>query len=271
MAKAMTKSQILKALADATDLPKTKMVEVLEALAALAYQEAPNGFTIPGLGKLMLVNCKARVGRNPQTGEPIHIPAKTALKFRIAKAAKDAVEVEEIDEDAFEWQCPHCGTLLTCSYEDRNELMKCCECNGLSRPTDCAQPANSVNLEPTIGHLAHQHRTNREIRLMLLEFRSKIRHLFDSELRELLQVFMSLEAQAAETPARQFAKLLADTTEIEMESRFRESAWQKTKRATLRAATAARDWLQTEDGKTVGAGVLILAAFLGIDLLTDDS
>ena len=91
MAKAMTKSQILKDLAEATDLPKKKMVEVLEALTALAYKEAPNGFTIPGLGKLVLRDRKARLGRNPQTGETIQIPAKKVLKFRIAKAAKDAV------------------------------------------------------------------------------------------------------------------------------------------------------------------------------------
>ena len=91
MAKAMTKSQILTELAEATDLPKKKMVEVLEALMALAYREAKNGFTIPGLGKLVLRDRKARIGRNPQTGEAIQIPAKTVLKFRIAKAAKDAV------------------------------------------------------------------------------------------------------------------------------------------------------------------------------------
>ena len=91
MAKAMTKSQTLKTLAESTDLSKTKIAEVLEALTALAYQEAPNGFTIPGLGKLVLRDRKARIGRNPQTGEPIQIPAKRVLKFRIAKAAKDAV------------------------------------------------------------------------------------------------------------------------------------------------------------------------------------
>jgi DNA-binding protein HU-beta len=63
---------------------------VLESLVALAHKEAKKGFTIPGLGKLVVVQRKARMGRNPQTGEPIKIPAKRALKFRIAKAAKDA-------------------------------------------------------------------------------------------------------------------------------------------------------------------------------------
>ncbi len=91
MAKAMTKSQILTTMAEKTDLPKKKIAEVLDVLATLAYREARNGFTIPGLGKLVLRDRKARIGRNPQTGQPIQIPAKKVLKFRIAKAAKDAV------------------------------------------------------------------------------------------------------------------------------------------------------------------------------------
>jgi DNA-binding protein HU-beta len=66
-------------------------VKGLEILVALAYKEARNGFTLPGLGKLVLVNRKARMGRNPQTGEAIKIPAKKVVKFRIAKAAKDAI------------------------------------------------------------------------------------------------------------------------------------------------------------------------------------
>jgi len=60
-------------------------------LVAMAYKGAADGFTIPGLGKLVKVQRKARMGRNPKTGEAIQIPAKTVLKFRIAKAAKDAV------------------------------------------------------------------------------------------------------------------------------------------------------------------------------------
>jgi DNA-binding protein HU-beta len=90
MAKAMTKSQILKTLAERTDLPKKQVAAFMDELAALAYKEAKNGFTVPGIGKLVVVNRKARMGRNPMTGEPIHIPAKRVLKFRIAKAAKDA-------------------------------------------------------------------------------------------------------------------------------------------------------------------------------------
>jgi len=91
MAKAMTKSQIMKALADECDMTKKDAVGVVEALVGLAYKNAKDGFTIPGLGKLVLVNRKARMGRNPATGEAIQIPAKKVLKFRIAKAAKDAV------------------------------------------------------------------------------------------------------------------------------------------------------------------------------------
>jgi len=90
-AKAMTKSAILSHLADKNDISKKQAGEIVDSLVALAYKEARKGFTIPGLGKLVVVNRKARMGRNPQTGEPIKIPAKRALKFRIAKAAKDAV------------------------------------------------------------------------------------------------------------------------------------------------------------------------------------
>ena len=91
MAKAMTKAQIVSALADKTELTKKQVGGFLEELATLAYKEAKNGFTLPGLGKLVVVNRKARMGRNPATGETIRIPAKRALKFRIAKAAKDAI------------------------------------------------------------------------------------------------------------------------------------------------------------------------------------
>ena len=91
MAKAMTKSQILTKLADGTGMKKKDVVSLVEALVSLAYKEAKNSFTIPGLGKLVLVNRKARMGRNPATGETIKIAAKKVLKFRVAKAAKDAV------------------------------------------------------------------------------------------------------------------------------------------------------------------------------------
>lgn len=88
--KPMTKAQIIAKLAEKTDLSKKEVSEVLQAQADLAYKEAKKGFTIPGIGKLVVVNRKARKGRNPATGEEIMIPAKKVLKFRIAKAAKDA-------------------------------------------------------------------------------------------------------------------------------------------------------------------------------------
>jgi DNA-binding protein HU-beta len=91
MAKAMTKSAIMAKLAECCQLKKKEIVAVVECLVGLAYKEAKNGFTIPGLGKLVLVNRKARIGRNPATGEQIQIPAKKVVKFRVAKAAKDAI------------------------------------------------------------------------------------------------------------------------------------------------------------------------------------
>jgi len=65
--------------------------EILESLVQLAYKNAKNTFTLPGLGKLVLVNRKARIGRNSATGESIKIAAKRVVKFRVAKAAKDAI------------------------------------------------------------------------------------------------------------------------------------------------------------------------------------
>ena len=91
MAKAMTKSQIADFIAKKADLKKKVAVQILEDLASLAYKEAKNSFTLPGLGKLVLVNRKARMGRNPATGEAIKIPAKRVVKFRVAKAAKDSI------------------------------------------------------------------------------------------------------------------------------------------------------------------------------------
>jgi DNA-binding protein HU-beta len=91
MAKALSKSQIAAALAEKTEITKKQAVEVLDHLAALAYKNAKNTFTLPGVGKLVLVNRKARMGRNPATGEAIKIPAKRVVKFRVAKAAKDAI------------------------------------------------------------------------------------------------------------------------------------------------------------------------------------
>ncbi|MFC1498600.1 HU family DNA-binding protein [Verrucomicrobiota bacterium] len=87
----MTKTQTIAALAEKTGLSKAQVAEFLETFAKLAYVEAKDGFTIPGIGKLVLVNRKARMGRNPATGETIQIPAKTVVKFRVAKACKESV------------------------------------------------------------------------------------------------------------------------------------------------------------------------------------
>jgi len=91
MAKALSKSQIAAAVAEKIGLTKKQGAQVLELLAELAYKNAKNTFTFPGVGKLVLVNRKARQGRNPKTGEIIQIPAKKVVKFRVAKAAKDAI------------------------------------------------------------------------------------------------------------------------------------------------------------------------------------
>jgi DNA-binding protein HU-beta len=91
MAKTMTKSQLVQNIADKAGIKKKQALELLDYIAELAYKEAKNSFTFPGLGKLVLVQRKARMGRNPATGEAIKIPAKKVVKFRVAKAAKDAI------------------------------------------------------------------------------------------------------------------------------------------------------------------------------------
>jgi DNA-binding protein HU-beta len=87
----MTKAQLADHLAGKAGITKKTAVQILDDLTAVAYKEAKNTFTIPGIGKLVLANRKARMGRNPQTGEAIKIPAKRVVKFRVAKAAKDSI------------------------------------------------------------------------------------------------------------------------------------------------------------------------------------
>jgi DNA-binding protein HU-beta len=89
----MTKSQIITHLAEKAEMPKKTAAAVLEELVTLATKEAKSSgqFVVPGLGKAVKANRKARTGRNPQTGEAIKIPAKTVVKFRVAKAFKEAV------------------------------------------------------------------------------------------------------------------------------------------------------------------------------------
>lgn len=89
----LTKSQLLTVLAEKTEMSKKDVANFLEVMVELAYVEVKsNGeFIIPGIGKMVKMNRKARQGRNPATGETIQIPAKTVVKFRLAKAAKEAV------------------------------------------------------------------------------------------------------------------------------------------------------------------------------------
>lgn len=91
MAAAMSKSGLYRHLAEKNGMTRKQVVGLMDTLVATAYQQAKNGFTLPGLGKLVLVNRKARMGRNPQTGEQIKIPAKKVVRFRVAKACKEAV------------------------------------------------------------------------------------------------------------------------------------------------------------------------------------
>lgn len=89
----MTQTEIVNSLAESSGLKKTEVKGLFDALAGLATDEVKkNGeFTLPGFGKLVKATRKAREGRNPATGKPIKIPAKTTVKFRLGKALKDAV------------------------------------------------------------------------------------------------------------------------------------------------------------------------------------
>ena len=91
MAKALSKSQLSATIAEKAGITKKQAVGIIDHLAELAYKNAKNTFTLPGIGKLVLVNRKARMGRNPATGVAIKIPAKKVVKFRVAKAAKVAI------------------------------------------------------------------------------------------------------------------------------------------------------------------------------------
>jgi len=89
----LTQTEIVSSLADSTGLKKAQAKAFFDALASLAASEVKkNGeFTLPGFGKLVKATRKAREGRNPATGKPIQIPAKTTVKFRLGKAMKDSV------------------------------------------------------------------------------------------------------------------------------------------------------------------------------------
>jgi DNA-binding protein HU-beta len=89
----MTKTELQSALAEATQTDKRTAGVFLDTLSAIAYKEIKkNGeFVLPGFGKLVKQKRKARTGFNPKTQQKIKIPAKTVVKFRVAKAAKDGV------------------------------------------------------------------------------------------------------------------------------------------------------------------------------------
>ena len=91
--KPMTKTQLVTQLSKDLDMTKVAVNTFLDSLNTIAVKEAKRAgeFTLPGFGKLVKARRKARMGRNPQTGEKIKIPAKTTVKFRVSKSCKDAV------------------------------------------------------------------------------------------------------------------------------------------------------------------------------------
>ncbi|MCA1808606.1 MAG: HU family DNA-binding protein [Lentisphaerae bacterium] len=91
MAKSLTKNEIIAGMAEGAGISKNEAAAAMETLVAMAYKGTADGFTIPGIGKLVLVQRNARQGRNPATGAIIDIPAKRVVKFRVAKQAKDAI------------------------------------------------------------------------------------------------------------------------------------------------------------------------------------
>ncbi len=92
-AKPITKAQLVTELAEKLGITKNDVNSYMDALTTIAYRETKKkgSFTLPGVGKLVLVKRKARMGRNPATGETIKIKAKTVVKFRVAKACKDTI------------------------------------------------------------------------------------------------------------------------------------------------------------------------------------
>ena len=98
----MTQTALVRALAEAGEISNKQSRVVLENLSSLAVSEVKkNGvFVMPGIGRLVRVDRKARMGRNPATGESIKIPAKKVVKFRVAKAAKDAIVPPKVKKEA---------------------------------------------------------------------------------------------------------------------------------------------------------------------------
>jgi DNA-binding protein HU-beta len=93
MASGLTKTALIRQMAEKMELTNKQVAAFLELLADTAIKETKKSgvFVIPGIGRLVKAERKARIGRNPQTGEAIKIKAKTVVKFRVAKAAKDSI------------------------------------------------------------------------------------------------------------------------------------------------------------------------------------
>jgi DNA-binding protein HU-beta len=93
MADRMTQTQLIKELAETCQVNNKVAKQLLECYAGIAVRETKKGgmFVLPGIGRLVRVERKARLGRNPATGEKIKIPAKKVVKFRVAKVVKDAI------------------------------------------------------------------------------------------------------------------------------------------------------------------------------------
>ena len=91
MRKVMTTPQIVEMIAGRTGVPKKNVKAVLDHFSGLARSEARNGFRVPGIGKLVIVDRPARICRNPSTGEPIAVPARKPVKFMVSKVCKEVV------------------------------------------------------------------------------------------------------------------------------------------------------------------------------------
>ncbi len=87
----MTKSELIKEMSYQTGLLSKEVENFFDVLAELAYLNAKDGFLLPGIGKLVLVDRKARMGRNPATGESIKIPAKKVVKLKVLKICKESI------------------------------------------------------------------------------------------------------------------------------------------------------------------------------------
>ena len=89
--KAMSKSALIGHLAEQNEMTRKQVIGFMDCLINTAYKNAKNGFTFPGIGKLVLVNRKARMGRNPQTNQPIQIKASRTVGFRAGSSLKTSV------------------------------------------------------------------------------------------------------------------------------------------------------------------------------------